>query len=210
MTPTHHPPEEWLLAHASGVATEGIDLLVASHATLCPACRERLDELVEVAGLYMSDVPMQPVPGIDALLAALPEQDAPPQAPAPASHGLPAPLTPYVGSDALEWKFVAPGVSRVDLGFDEGEMPVRLLSLRGGLKIPTHNHPGLERTLVLQGGYDDESGTFVRGDIGIRDGSEPHYQVIHRGEPCIALVVADHPITPVGLKSRVLSWFFSA
>ena len=209
MSPTHHPPDEWLLEHVSGTQSEGLDLLVAAHATLCPLCRDRLDALTEAAGAMLASGPTEVVPGLDALLASLPEQDVP-MAPEPTQHGLPAPFTPYIGTRQLSWQFVAPGVKHVDLGIEEGTMPVRLIHLRAGMTVPTHNHPGLERQLVLSGGYDDDDGTYVKGDVGIGDSSKPHHQRIHRGEPCVALVVADHPITPVGLKSRVLSWFFSA
>lgn len=157
----------------------------------------------------LAQVPDQTVSGLDALLANLPAQEQP-QAPRPSRHGFPAPLERYLGDGDLEWSYVAPGVKKISLGFSNQQMPVRIIHLAAGMKVPVHNHPGLERTLVLAGGYDDESGTYVRGDIAVADGSQPHHQRIHRASPCISLVVADFPITPVGIKSTVLSWFFNA
>lgn len=209
MSPTHHLPDEWLLAHAAGTQSEAMDLLTACHLTLCPECRDRLATLEDAAGAAMAALPSAEVTGLDALLAALPEQDAVPSAPETA-HNLPAPLLGYIGTGDLPWRFLAPGIQQIPLPVSQGNMPVRLLHLAPGLAVPTHTHAGLERTLVLKGGYDDQSGTFVRGDIGIQDHTEVHHQHIHKGEHCIALVVADNRLVPVGVKSTLLSWFVKA
>lgn len=209
MKPSHHPPDEWLLGHIAGTQSEGLDLLTASHASYCTQCKNRLADLQDIAGQYLSQMPEQSVPGLDALLANLPAQEQP-QMPRPSRHGYPAPLERYLGDGDLNWTYVAPGVKKIPLGFSHQQMPVRIIHLAAGLKVPVHNHPGLERTLVLSGGYDDESGTFVRGDIAVADDSQPHHQRIHKDAPCVSLVVADYPITPVGIKSTVLSWFFEA
>ena len=46
--PSHHLPDELLLGYAAGALEEAEALLVASHASLCPRCARRVDELEHV------------------------------------------------------------------------------------------------------------------------------------------------------------------
>ena len=110
----------------------------------------------------------------------------------------------------MRWSFLAPGIHQIELTLRHEEMPARLLRLKPGLKVPLHTHLGYERTCVLQGGFSDQGGDYVLGDVSVRDGSEVHEQRIHAGEPCIALIVSDAPLVPVGVLSTVLSWFVKA
>ncbi|MCA9570698.1 MAG: ChrR family anti-sigma-E factor [Myxococcales bacterium] len=212
MSPSHHPPEEWVLAYVAGSGTEALDLLVAAHATLCPSCRAHIADLEEAAAHSLAEDAGVPVGSgaLDALLAQLDVQDAPREPLAPHPDGLPMPVRRYLADDALPWRFLIPGIQQVELPIVHGDMPVRLLHLAPGLKVPEHTHAGLERTLVLSGGYDDQAGTFERGDLGVRDASTVHVQRIHADAPCVALVVADAPLVPEGLLSTMLSWFVRA
>ena len=40
-----------------------------------------------------------------------------------------------------------------------------LLWIDAGIALPTHGHEGNESTLVLTGNFEDESGTYARGDV---------------------------------------------
>ena len=46
--PAHHPGDEHLLDYASGAAPHGLSLLVATHLTLCPECRRKVDAMEAV------------------------------------------------------------------------------------------------------------------------------------------------------------------
>ena len=59
--PTHHLSDELLFAYAAGTCTEAESLLVASHLTLCPLCRHRLEEMEAVGGALLEEAEPEPV-----------------------------------------------------------------------------------------------------------------------------------------------------
>jgi putative transcriptional regulator len=54
-------------------------------------------------------------------------------------------------------------------------------------------------TMVLAGGYTDESGSFARGDVENADSSVVHQPIADQGEPCICVTVTQGPLLPTGL-----------
>jgi putative transcriptional regulator len=206
--PDHHPPHQWLAAYAAGAGDEGVDLLVACHCTLCPSCRALVDDFEAIGGVMLTEAPSVDVDpsALAQVLARLGPQEPKPQAPRAKDAVLPRPLQDYVGPAAeVKWEFVIPGIRQIELPIIHGTMPVRLFKFTPGKQIPLHAHVGIERTLVLQGGYTDEGGSFARGDIGVRDESEAHNQRIDLGEECIALVVTDNKLVPKTLLGKLFS-----
>jgi putative transcriptional regulator len=62
-------------------------------------------------------------------------------------------------------------------------------------------------TLVLAGGFSDESGHFVRGDVAEADPSVNHQPVADPGEDCLCLAVTDAPLRLTGPFGRLLNPF---
>lgn len=215
--PNHHVPDEELVGYAAGTISEAVCLLVATHLALCPSCRKRASELESIGGALLDQedaaVDESMLDGLLGLLdeptqgSGLPVPDAPNRDPARAASWLPEPLRSYVGAAAdLKWTWVVPGVRQVVLSLRQGEEPVRLLKLQPGIRIPKHSHTGMERLLVLTGGFSDDAGHFGRGDLSVREDDSAHVQDIAKGEPCIALLVSDGPLVPKSLMARVMSW----
>ncbi len=212
--PLHHFPEELLLDHAAGSLPEGLALLVASHAALCPACRRTLAEAEALGGALLATLePVAMAPdALDRVLAEIdaengsdvtevsrPERD--PQ--------VPPPLQDYVGRgiEALAWQRLLPGVAAARLrAASGGEMPVRLLRLAPGTAVPRHSHGGLEATVVLAGGYDDAGGHYERGDVQLGDAGLDHRPVAAAGAPCLCLIYEEAPLRLTGPIGR---WFNS-
>ena len=66
---------------------------------------------------------------------------------------------------------------------------MRLLRGSPGSDVGAHTHRGQEYTLVLQGGYRDETGAYGPGDFQIASGDVTHNPVADPGEDCINLAV---------------------
>ncbi len=215
MSPTHHVPEDLLVEYASGAASEPIALLVATHLALCPACREREATLEDVGGELMDALEPAPmkagVEDLFALLDAAPEvapEAAPqraPEAPPPGGFVLPQPLRGYVGRlDAVQWRTILPGIQEIELPIALGGVPVRLTRLRPGVTVPTHTHSDEEFSLVLAGGFEDDFGHFVRGDVSAYGPEQTHTQHIDSGEPCITLAVNRGRMIPTDWKGKLI------
>lgn len=196
--PQHHPRLASLAAYAAGHLDAAASLLVACHLTLCPRCRETVAGLEALGGALVAAESGQLGPlDVEAILA-----DDGVAVPIPRPHDpdgvLPAPLVAQVGrfSD-LPWRWLSPGVQQVRILERPGRLPLRLLRLRPGIRIPRHDHDADERALLLAGGWADERDHFVRGDLSLVEASRRDHRVrVDEGEPCVALVMNDAPIRP--------------
>lgn len=215
--PNHHLPDEVLLDYASGAADEGVSLLVATHLTLCPICRDRAAELDALGGELVENLPPADLSddAFAKLLARLDEPGSEPAAAEPAREEqatddatLPRVLQRYVGAAAqdIPWQPLGLGVDHVDLSVEGGSRAM-LLRVPEGRAVPQHTHEGNEYVLVLQGGFSDAHGHFVRGDVEASDDSVDHRPVADVGEDCICLAVTDAPLKLTSLVGRALNRF---
>jgi putative transcriptional regulator len=189
----HHPDEALLLAYAGGSADEAFSLIVATHMTYCATCRARAAKLEAIGGTLLQN--LQPAPladgALDSVLARL-DQMAPYERPRrPASRdNTPAVLRPYIGGDLsqVRWRRMGPQLSYVPL-FRRGKVSARLLRGVPGADSGPHSHAGTEYTVVLQGGFTDETGNYGPGDLQMMEDGMHHNVVADPGEDCINLAV---------------------
>ena len=227
--PIHHLPEEMLLDHAAGSLPEPVALVVATHLALCPACRAADARLEAVGGALLEEIDPEPMVGggVDALFArieATPEtanaatSESPAAAEtsaaiaAPASSGntptLPRPLRDYVanGIEALNWRRRG-ALSEARLFQRARGGTVKLLRIRAGAMMPTHTHRSSELTLVLDGGFSDERGHYLRGDVSVADEQVTHRPRADDDGDCLCLTVSETPVWLTGPLSRLLNPF---
>lgn len=204
MTIQHHLPDDLLLTYAAANLAEAWSLVVATHLSLCPACRRREAQLSAIGGVALEDFAPASISDT-ALVDCLARLDDEPiglmqtqtkRDVIPAGRSiLPQPLREYAGGDvdALGWSYIGFGLRQHILPLDGGPQ-ARLLRVREGIALPEHGHRGLELTLVLAGSFSEGGKEFRRGDIAVADEEVEHIQVVGRGEPCICLTVADAPL----------------
>ena len=219
MMPTHHPGDDLLIGYAAGSLEEPVALVVATHLALCPRCRKEVERLEALGGVLLEEQEALSLgeSSLAQVLSRLDEAaDAPePSRPLPTTPNfsapdpcVPAPLRDYLGAglEQLAW--------RTRKGFDEAELlpeatgfRTRLMRIRPGTAMPAHTHQGSELTLVLAGGFSDELGHFLRGDLAEADPSVRHRPVADPGEDCICLAVTDAPLRLTGPVGRLLNPF---
>ena len=228
--PSHHPSDDLLLAYAAGTASEAESLLVASHLTLCPVCRDRLSGFERLGGALLDDLAPDPMEesALEAIFARIDGLDdegegrAQPVIPmgtqersksvSPAGEDailLPRPLLAYLDGDLdrLRWSSVKRGIDQVPLSVGGGRVRAKLMRLRAGVTVPAHTHAGTELTLVLAGGFQDERGHFLRGDVAIADEEIDHRPVADTDGDCLCLAVLDAPLRLTGTIGRLLNPF---
>lgn len=196
MTPTKHLSDELLIDYAAGNLSEGWGIAIATHLALCPACRSRVLAAEAIGGALIEAIEPAAISeeSLAATLARI-EAEPPQAAPKPsaaASTLLPEPLRSYVErGPGLAWKKLGPSAHTVIIPTDDRSTTVRLLKIPAGAAMPVHSHRGLELTLVLQGAFHDEGGTFGRGDIEEANEEVEHQPIAVAGEDCICLAVTD-------------------
>ncbi len=202
----HHPDADILLSYASGASPEAVSLAVAGHLTFCGECRRSLRALESAGGRMLSDLePASLTPGaLEKVLGSLNQQDL--RTPASKDDGsVPAPLRPYVGDhfETLRWRRLAPGIAYYPFTAGAGHR-VQLIRAAAGHGVARHSHRGREMTLVLQGGFSDETGQYSVGDFQTASSDITHMPVADADGACVILGVTDAPLVFSGLLPRLI------
>jgi putative transcriptional regulator len=206
----HPAPDELLLDYAAGTLTEGPALAVALQAALDPGVRRMVSRLRDLGGALLeeAEVTYSHSPALETVLARLestPVEAAPTVASPPVGfEWAPPPLVHYLGSEA-RWKKAFGGFEEIRIPLHGDSHRVSLLRLEPGKGLPMHRHVGSEYTVVLQGGYTDNTGNYGVGDFAVGPGPEQHEPVADPGPSCIALVVVEKPIVMTGAWARLLN-----
>jgi len=204
----HPAPEELLLDYAAGTLPEGPALAVALHVALDPAARRTVDGLAAVGGALLEGEEVAPnESGLVDALARLGDEPLAERPAVPAARAgfawAPAPLRRYLRHE--NWKRVFGGFEQIDLALHGDAHRVALLRLQPGRGLPRHRHVASEYTVVLQGGYTDNTGNYAVGDFAVGPGAAEHEPIADPGEPCIALIVLERPIVLTGPWGRLLN-----
>ncbi len=212
---TSHPSNALVLDYASGSLAEGMALAIASHASLCRACSERIGKLERLGGELLQEVETADADGgsLAAMLLRLEEPEPfvapPPPLDAETNSLLPKPLRQYVGGSLkdLAWKRVGRMYEEVRLPLSRKNLKVSLMRLKPGSLMPQHTHRGQEITLVLAGGYTDNGRAFIRGDFDAKGPSHKHQPVVDEDGECLCFVVLDAPVRLTGTLGRLVNPF---
>ncbi len=211
-TITRHLEAETLMSYAAGGLAEPLAAVVSAHLALCPACRAELADMELMGACLLGARANQPVHG-GVAVPARPRDTAmaAPSLSAPSlttGHDrLPGPIARRYGLslETIPWKRLGPGVMHHRLplsGSATGDL--RLLKIAAGRRMPEHGHAGGELTLVLDGAYGDETGTYFAGDIqGVGEEIE-HTPIADKELGCICLVASERPAHFKGLFARLL------
>jgi putative transcriptional regulator len=211
--PTHHPSDDLLLEYASGAQREPVALLIATHLALCPPCRSECRGLEAIGGALLEQTgPDALAEGSFSRLLARLDDPAQPVAPGPSAppgetSPLPEPLRGYVGGslERLSWRRLGP-IAEARLLPRFAGFTTRLVRVRPGAAIPAHTHDGSEITLVVEGGFTDPSGHYLRGDVAYADGAVDHRPLADADGDCICLVVTDAPLRLTGRIGRLFNF----
>lgn len=208
---THHLTDELIMGYSAGKLPEAVDLLIATHISMCDDCRAQMESYDALGGALLeddtliSDVADMSDASLAATLAMIEGM------PALASAGntdLPAPICDYIGGDLkdIKWRPVGMGV-RQSILKTKGKATARLLFIPAGAEMPQHSHGGLELTMVLKGAFSDEDGYFGPGDVEIADENTNHTPIADISEDCICLAVTDASLKFKSLLPRLAQPF---
>lgn len=204
--PVDRPLEMLLAAFAAGSLDPALAALIGAHLELRGENRDFVANLEMAGGILLDDSEPVPLSERDRRLDAI-FSDRPcagrrflTQHPLAAEGDtlLPAPLLSYAGRDfdALEWTEVTPGLQQCVVASQNG-VEASFVRCRAGKRLPGRgdrnaDQHGLEVTLVLQGGFGDARGHYLRGAIAIADDTTDQRSVVDPNEEGIFFVVRDN------------------
>ena len=203
----HHIPDPLIAAYVSGSLQQPYAVVLATHISLCAECRARYEAHLAMGGAVLDTLPSEVVsPTAKSRLMA---EIGRPERPIKVSQGFdiyPSPLAKVLNGKPPKWRSVGLGAKQSILSSGR-DGNLRLLYIPAGQAVPDHGHRGMELTLVLQGSFSDEDGSFGVGDLEVADQEVEHTPVAGREGPCICLAATDAPLRFNSLMPRILQPF---
>ena len=218
-----------LLDYVTGALDRPLEILVETHISLNSQSAKQLRMLMQLGGVLLEEC--EPVSlsegALDAVMqeiSNLEDTDTQNQAPAtstqdnivtftPPSNAtstthLPRPLADYIPDLSCDksWRRISKGLSQCRITFNGTEVEANIYRIAPGTAIPVHSHEGTEVTLVLAGGFTDETGAFGPGDIAIQETGATHKPVADDDGECIVFAINEGNIRLANPIGRVLSY----
>ena len=174
--------ESLVAAHAANGLAEPFAVIVASHL--------QMKSEAASAALPVADIRRGPRSSpLDPMIALMPLA-----------------LRSYVGrylGGAMRWRTILPGLRLCRVTHDANGF-ASFLRCRPGKALPAHTHEGIEAVLVLQGGFHDADGEYVRGDLAVADATVDHRPVADGPDECIIFMVLGAPVKLTGPFGRFI------
>lgn len=220
---THHPQYDLLCAFVEGELPASLSAGIAIHAELCETCAKNIERLTQesAANTFASDVKVYNAYSDKQTTIAANDDSAFKQMIDSITNDesiieskVHEPLdieikgTTYQLPQALRsmsmmgWQKMGK-LSRSRLNLNEGSLHSSLLHIDKEGGVPSHTHKGFELTLLLEGSFEDEMGTYVKGDFIWLTNKETHTP--HTTEGCLCYTVADDALQFTQGLSKLLN-----
>ena len=209
------PSTTMLKDFVCGHLTNGKDLIIKSHLTFCPKCRNEVRKLECIAGSLLknnmnNDCKIQP--SIKKTLSKISNERIKDNDEKPEDQVtggiLPQVINNFIGksSSDINWRFRLPGIYDYQID-SSNEENIYLLKVDPGARILQHTHEGEESTIILKGQMKDGDKTLSLGDISILNNNHTHNPQVSGTETCLCLVVMSGKVKFTGRFSRALNIF---
>ena len=199
-----------LLDYATGTLSPALEVLVETHLAMNPHSAETMQMLMKLGGVLLEDT--EPVSLSEGALASVFEQIEQEERASAEQDNIAsfstAPAKPLL--DLLpsrdcktSWRRVGIGVFEYEL--EIGGVTASFYRIAPGRAVPVHSHDGTEVSLVLEGGFTDEFGSYGPGDIAIQEQNTEHQPVADDDGECIVFAVNEGAIRLTGPIGRMLN-----
>ncbi len=197
-----------LLDYATGALSRPLELLVETHLAINHESAKTMQLLMRVGGILLED--MEPVSlsenALEEVMSQIEDESNVIPFEQHAAHASQS-LQSFLPSKDCQksWKRVGLGVVEhvIDFGQDSGKASIYRIA--PGRSVPSHSHDGAEITLVLEGGFTDEFGSYGPGDIAIQETGSEHQPVADNDGECIVFAVNEGSVRLTGPLGRVIS-----
>jgi len=202
-----------LLDYATGALSLPLEVLVETHLAMNEESAKTMNMLMKLGGVLLED--SEPVSlsegALENVLKAI-EQDEVKQPDTSKrkidtdSALLPRPIADYLPDRTdSAWRRIGIGLFECDIVFDNDQGRAKFYRVSPGTSIPSHTHTGTEVTLVLQGGFTDETGNYGPGDIAVQEEEGEHKPMADNDGECVVFAVNQGDIRLTGPIGRVLN-----
>ena len=199
----YHPADEMLECFVRRELSAGASVIVSAHVEMCGCCRARCAEFESREMREWNAEPESPpaaachFDGMVERIVSLPRQAEETVAMPDAGSrdrfvkDLPLPRALRRAAAGLRWTLLTKGIHQAIVRIDP-ETRCEFIYMAAGASTPAHTHYGREYTLVLQGRFHDQLGSYGNGDFLSRDASHEHQPESESG--CLSFAVLDRPL----------------
>jgi len=216
---THHPSYELLSSFVEGTLPASLSAAIAVHIDLCEVCAKNIKHITDKAAsnvflheekIYSdikrctSDTPNQ----FESMIASITHDETVYKAIIKDPLEIEIKGSTYQLPTALRsmsmsgWHKMGK-LSRSRLNLNEGTIHSSLLHIDKGGSIPSHTHKGFELTLLLEGSFEDEMGTYEKGDFIWLTDKNTHRPFTQTG--CLCYTVCDDALQFTQGLSKLLN-----
>lgn len=207
-----HPSNDQLLEFSSGTGSSALSIAISTHLHFCQECRRQVSDNQSMAAVMFEEqsrVELE-TEGFDKLMDRLRKEPAPaPVTTTKAPSRFPPIIEKLIHRDteSLNWKSPMKNLRVSHLMKDESGLILGLHHMKSGGRVPHHTHRGKEISVVIEGGFSDEMGSYGPGDF-IHLSKEHHHspQADADGD-CWMLSLVEAPVKLTGPLGWVLNPF---
>jgi putative transcriptional regulator len=211
-----HPSNDQLIEFASGSISSSMSIAVTTHLHYCKVCQEQVRIAESTASvLFEQQAPIHDMTlDFNALMDKM-ERDQIKQITKPEpTVGKRFPLVVEKlmknGIDSLNWSSPMKNLRTTRLMEDENGMILGLHHMNAGGRVPHHTHRGNEISVVIEGGFSDELGTYAEGDFIHLGTDHKHSPLAHADGDCWILSIVEAPVKVTGPLGWVINPFLKA
>src|SRR6201995_6020704 len=210
--PTHHPPGELLIDYAVGALSPAEALVIAVHMEFCADCRRAARTALSVGGALLDSIEPMALPpaAFQRALQAIDDgavsiESVIRSAPTFAVKW-PAALRDHLAETGhAPWRKLPAGFRALRIPFEDESSRVWVVTAPGGRGPLAHSHVADEWTVVLEGGFTDETGTYAAGDFAYMGPGEQHRMIAEKGEGCVCLLLVREKPRYLTLMGKLLA-----
>lgn len=215
--PIHHPPGELLIDYAAGALSPAEALVIDVHLEFCADCRGAARTARDAGGALLDAIePMALSPAAFQNVLRAIDGDAPTSiesvirsAPTFAIKW-PAALRERLSATGhAPWRKMPAGFRALRVPFEDQSSRVWVVTAPGGRGPLSHAHVADEWTVVLEGGFTDETGTYAAGDFAYMGPGEQHRMIAEEGEGCVCLLLVREKPRYLTLMGKLLARMLS-
>ena len=202
-----------LLDYATGALSRPLEILVETHLAMNQKSSRSMRMLMQLGGILLEDA--EPVSlsegALRTVMAQLDqfdnETDEMFTKVSAHTEWLPHPVVTYAPEPncSESWRRAGIGILESSIDFGEADGKATIYRIAPGTAVPIHTHTGAEVTLVLAGGFTDETGGYGPGDIAIQEAGGEHQPVADDDGECVVFAVNEGEIRLTGPFGRVLN-----
>jgi putative transcriptional regulator len=200
----HHPDASTLMSYAAGSLPEALSVVVAAHLDVCPACAAEVTAMERIGASLFERI--DAVPMLETMTEPgerSPSHETMQFAGSRPDEGV---LTRLLGRQLCDvhWKRLGFGIWHYPIQLSPGSPgDLRLIKVAPGQVMPEHSHGGSELTLILDGTYSDEFGSYRTGDVSDLGDDVDHRPISDPNEGCICLIASEQKARFKDVVSRI-------